>query len=206
MSRYKRKDHLYKQAKESGYRSRAAYKLIELDKKHRILSRGMKVVDLGCFPGSWMQVALERVGKRGAVTGIDLRQVEPLTINEVSATILLGDIRDEAMQQSILDSLGGKADVVLSDMSPQLSGISFRDVAASVELVRTALEFCKVCLRNKGTFVAKLFPGEDTDMLLKEMPPLFDKVANVRLKSTRTSSNELYVVGKTFRIPEERNQ
>lgn len=201
---YQRKDHLYAKAKEEGYRSRAAYKLAELDKKHRLLRAGARVVDLGCFPGGWLQVAAEKVGAAGVVVGVDLKQVEPIPVKGKVLTapvIFQGDLNDPEIQRSIVESCGGPADLVLSDMSPQLSGIRFRDAAYSAELVRLALGFCSQVLRPGGSFVAKVFPGQECEEIAPEVRKVFQKFSRENLDSSRRTSNEMYFVGLGFRGP-----
>lgn len=192
---YDRKDHLYKKAKEQGYRSRAAYKLLELDKKYKLFHKGDKVVDLGCFPGGWLQVSHEKVGPEGVVVGVDLVPVAPIGITSDSVNIIEGDFSDSSVVEELVQALNGPADLVISDMSPKLSGVRFRDVAASVELVELALSFADSVLRPGGSFIAKVFPGQDTEELIRGMRTKFSRLAREHLDSTRKTSNELYVVG-----------
>ncbi len=196
---YERKDRLYQQAKEQGYRSRAAYKLDELNKKRKFLHKGTRVLDLGCFPGGWLQVALEKIGPTGVVIGVDLREVKPVVSSTGNkAHILLGDINDPCIQEAIRKEADGLVDVLLSDMSPQLSGIRFADVARSASLVEQAYLTAVSVLRDGGVFVAKIFPGEEADELFDEIRPQFKKLERIVLKSTRKSSNELYLFGAGF--------
>lgn len=201
--RYDRKDRLYQQAKEEGYRSRAAYKLLELDAKLRILRAGAKVVDLGSFPGGWLQVAKKAVGPKGIVIGVDLRPLEPFSPEETAGRglpiVIEGDIGDPNVREAMLAHLGGKADVVLSDMSPRLTGIRFGDVARSAEVVELALAFAEDALRPGGTFIAKIFPGNETDLLVRAAKKSFESLGRQVLKSTRQTSTEIYVVGRGFR-------
>ena len=202
MSTYNRKDRLYQQAKSEGYRSRASYKLIEIDKKFKILKNGFTVIDLGCFPGGWLQVSLERVGAKGKVIGIDLKDVDPLTVKvgqlPVVAEIIKGDIESEESLSQIKELCDGRAHVVLSDLSPPLSGISFRDTHYSCELVRMAFEFTGKILSQNGSFVAKIFPSPEADELAEYIAKYFNNFTRENLKSTRTSSNEYYFVGRGF--------
>ena len=198
---YKRKDHLYKRAKAEGYRSRAAFKLHELNNKYKILRPGLTVVDLGCFPGGWLQVAMQEVSPGGRVIGIDLVQVQGFSPAEVSVlgikqapTIICGDIRDRAAREEILQNAGQLVDVVLSDMSPKLSGISFKDSSASAELVNVALESCSELLRQKGTLVAKIFPGPESDEMARVCRERFARFHRVGLKASRNTSKEFYFV------------
>ncbi len=197
---YNRKDTLYQQAKENGYRSRAAYKLLELDKKYKLLTSGAAVVDLGCFPGGWLQVAAEKLGASGKVVGVDLVSVEklPALPGKSEPVILQGDFLSPQTQEAITTALGTKADVVLSDMSPKLSGIRFRDVAAATALVEQGFLFCSSILKQGGVYVAKVFPGNDTDDLVKRIRPSFEKVQREQLRSSRKTSNEFYLLCRGY--------
>ena len=198
---YNRKDHLYEKAKAAGYRSRAAYKLLELNKKFRLLNTGATVLDLGCFPGGWLQVAQEKVGD-GLVVGIDLNEVEPLSVNKKMTrlpVIIHGDLNDSQLQDEIENICGRRADLVLSDMSPKLSGIRFRDASLSAELLELAFRMCERFLRPGGNFAAKIFQGQETDDFIKKMRPRFGRISRENLDSSRKSSTELYVVAQDFR-------
>ncbi len=202
---YNRKDSLYRRAKQEGYRGRAAYKLIELDTKYKLLRSGLKVLDLGCFPGGWLQVARERVGASGLVIGADLVPVDPFPEPSepegkgfAKTVILRGDVTEEEMQATLREHLQGDADLILSDMSPKLSGIQFRDVARSAELVETVYRVAGKLLRQGGNVVVKVFPGAETDALFKEYQKSFRKVSRPRLKSTRAGSDEIYFVAEQF--------
>ena len=200
MPNYNRKDHLYHQAKEEGYRSRAAYKLLELDKKFHLLKKSAKIIDLGCAPGSWLQVASAKVGSSGVVIGIDRLPVQPF-IKESFANkgcrpvILQGDILDPQIQAKVIETAGGHVDVVLSDMSPDLSGVYFRDASDSAELVQMAFNIASDVLKAGGAIVTKIFPGTEADEIFKAMQPHYAKLTRETLKSTRTTSKEIYFVG-----------
>jgi 23S rRNA (uridine2552-2'-O)-methyltransferase len=198
---YHRKDSWYRKAKDAGYRSRAAYKLLELDRKAQLLRTGMKVVDLGCAPGGWLQVAARKVGKKGRIVGVDLLSVEPLNIAQVE--VVLGDIRDRDMIEVILEKLKGKADLVLSDMAPNTSGVSFKDHHGSIELVRMALETAIKVLVVGGTFVAKIFEGPDTNLLVDDIKIRFSKVRRIKPDTTRKGSRELYLVAHSLKGEKE---
>ena len=193
-----RKDRLYHAAKESGYRSRAAFKLIELDKRFKLFRPGMRVLDLGSFPGGWVQIALERVKSSGKVVGVDLRAVEEVLIKGARAEIFIGDITAADTQGKVLDAIGGKADIVLSDLSPQLTGIKFQDSVRSAELVQTGIEVCEKVLAPGGTFVAKIFPGAEAEEIAKEIRKRWKNFTRCSLDATRKSSNELYFVARNF--------
>ena len=195
MSRnYKRKDHFYQRAKEEGYRSRAAYKLLELDRRFRVFKPSSVVVDLGCFPGGWLQVASQKI-RRGKIVGIDLRPLEPLPASQAEIDILLGDITEVEMAEKLLNVSGGRVDVVLSDLSPKLSGIKLRDSVRSAELVETAFNFAESVLKPGGSFIAKIFPGEECEHLAKKIRGNFKKFSRPVLDSSRNSSKEMYFVG-----------
>ncbi len=194
---YTRKDALYLKAKAEGYRSRASYKLLELNKRERLFRKGMKVVDLGCFPGGWLQVAANLVSPKGRVVGIDLKEVEPLGLENVD--ILLGDASNRENIEKILSLLGGRSQLLLSDMSPALTGTKFGDAAKSAETARIAFELADDLLKANGSLVAKVFPGEEANELFKEFKGCYKSLRRVKLKSTRTSSNEYYIVAKNFK-------
>lgn len=202
MASYDRKDRLYRQAKEEGFRSRAAYKLRELDEKFRFLRPGAAVVDLGSFPGGWLQVAQQLVGPKGKVVGVDLRPLEPFSAQECAGkgipVVLQGDLRSVEIQEEILRLTGRPADVVISDLSPQLTGIKFGDAARSAELVELGFDFAERVLRQGGTFVAKIFPGPESDQLGQRMRKRFANLTRHCLKSSRQTSNEFYFVGRGF--------
>ncbi len=189
---YNRKDALYNQAKDEGYRSRAAYKLQELHQKLKIFKGGDKVLDLGCYPGGWVQVASKLVGPKGLVVGIDRVEVEPF--NDSNVQIIHGDILDSKN----IELLGNNKpfDVIMSDMSPSLSGIKEKDDAGMAELLGIALEFAKDNLSKSGWFLAKTFPGADCDELLRLERSKWIKFQFTNLKSTRGSSIEKYVYAK----------
>lgn len=194
---YERKDAFYRRAKAEGYRSRAAYKLVELHRRHKILRRGSRVLDLGSWPGGWLQVAADVVGPGGRVVGVDLVAVDPLP--QAWITVIRADLGHENVRQQIDDALGGPADVVLSDMAPKLSGIRDRDEARAEELARLALRLSRVHLRPGGQLLVKLFDGSETPTLLAELRECFGRVNPVRPEATRKGSAELYGICTGFR-------
>lgn len=194
---YERKDAYYRRAKSEGFRSRAAYKLLEIDRRLKILRRGDRVVDLGSWPGGWLQVAAAAVGPGGRVVGIDLVAVDPLP--EAWVTLFCADLADENVQARIGAALGGPADVVLSDMAPKLSGIRARDEARASELVHLALGFARRHLRPGGRFLVKLFDGPESNQLLAELRKSFGKVKGIRPEATRRGSAELYADCSDYR-------
>lgn len=189
---YERKDTFYRKAKREGYRARSAYKLIELNQEFRLLRPGARVIDLGSWPGGWVQVAAELVGTKGKVVGIDLVALEPLANPQV--TLLQGDATDPVQQEKILAALGGLADVLLSDMSPKLSGIKEVDEARAMELCRAALHCAQILLRPGGTLLTKVFMGPEHKTFLAEARTLFASVKTTKPESSRKGSAETYVV------------
>lgn len=188
---YQRKDAWYHRAKREGYRSRAAYKLLELDRRLRLFRRGQRVVDLGCAPGGWLQVAAERVGSQGRVVGIDRLACEALPDPQV--IILRGDVNDPASPATIHRALGGAAQLVLSDMAPDTSGVGFADHVRSVELVRLAWQLAGRLLADRGRLLAKVFEGEDLAGLVSAMKSQGAVVKRLRPQVTRKASRELYL-------------
>jgi 23S rRNA (uridine2552-2'-O)-methyltransferase len=194
---YRRKDAFYARARAVGYRSRAAFKLLELAQRTRLFRRGDRVLDIGAWPGGWLQVAAELVGPTGKVIGIDLHPIEPLPGRHVTTQV--GDIGDEMARQRIVDACQGQVDVVLSDVAPKLSGVRVRDEARSEALAACALALCEKVLRPGGTFVMKLFTGEAATRLVRELRVRFDDVRTSRPEATRRGSSEIYAIAVGFR-------
>lgn len=188
---YERKDAFYKKAKREGYRARSAYKLIELDREFHFLRPGARVLDLGSWPGGWVQVAAERVGQSGRVVGIDLVVLEPIPFSQV--TLLQGDVTDPLQQERLRHTLGGPADVLLSDMSPKLSGIKEVDEARAMELCHVALTCASILLRVGGAMLQKVFMGSEHKQLLTEVREVFTIVKTTKPESSRKGSAETYV-------------
>ncbi|WP_254838631.1 23S rRNA (uridine(2552)-2'-O)-methyltransferase [Natronomonas marina] len=185
------KDEYYNRAKQEGYRSRSAYKLQQLDRTADLLSEGDTVVDLGAAPGGWLQVAAERVGESGTVVGVDRQRIDPVDGVET----VRGDMTEESTREDVVD-LVGEADVVVSDMAPNMTGEYELDHARSVHLARTAFETALELLAPGGDFVAKVFEGPDTDDLRADVDAEFEYVRTVHPDASRDSSSELYLVGK----------
>lgn len=198
---YKRKDHLHQRAKSEGLRSRAAYKLRELDSKYGLFTRGSTVLDLGAWPGGWLQIAAEKVGAAGSVLGVDLVALEDISLANV--TTLVGNAGDDEIIAQILAFAPGGFSVVLSDMSPKLTGIREADQAAVSHVVELAWFVAEQVLAPRGHFVAKVFPGPDTDAFVQNLRPAFVKVTRTELKSSRTTSKESYIIGLDRRPSEE---
>ena len=194
---YLRKDRFYKQAKETGYRSRAAFKLIELNDKFRLFRSGMQVIDLGCSPGSWLQVISREIGPSGAVIGVDLEEIGAAPGKNIS--FIRGDIREERTRQVLLSALGRKVDLVLSDMAPHLSGVKFQDHYNSYELAEQAFRVCHMLLKKDGSFVVKIFPGEELEPFRQNLKAFFPKITLFTPEATRRSSTECYIIARGFR-------
>ena len=188
-------DQYYKQAKTYGYRSRAAYKLKQINKKFRILQHGDYVLDLGAAPGGWTQVALEIVGSRGKVIGIDL---EPITkIN--NATFLIGDITNDGIVESIARQIEDKKfDVIISDAAPNISGNYSIDQAKSVYLAESALNLAVQLLKPNGNLVIKVFEGEDFQQFFLKIKKVFRISKKFSPKASRARSSEIYVIGLDY--------
>ncbi len=185
-------DHYVQRARAEGWRSRAAFKLMEVDDKDRLLRPGMVVVDLGAAPGGWSQVAAERVGGNGRVLALDLLDMAPVA----GVEFVKGDFREDAVLAELTLRLAGRpVDLVISDMAPNISGIAVSDQARSMHLAELALEFAVSYLKPGGNFLVKTFQGEGFDALRKAMAAVFDKVAVRKPKSSRDRSSEVYLLG-----------
>jgi 23S rRNA (uridine2552-2'-O)-methyltransferase len=181
------------EARRLGYRSRAAFKLIQLDTRFHLLAPGRSVVDLGCAPGGWTQVAVER--GRGKIVGIDLLATDPIP----GASLLTGDFRDPGAPERIRDLLGGPADLVLSDMAAPATGHAATDHLRIVALAEEAFAFAITILKPGGTFVAKVFQGGTEGALLAALKRAFAEVRHAKPAASRAESAETYVVAKGFR-------
>ena len=195
--RERKRDLYYRLAKKHGFRSRAAYKLKQMQKKYRIISRGDVVVDLGAAPGGWMQVAREAVGEKGFVLGVDLREIRPLGY-ENTATIK-ADVTEPDTPKKILDAIPRKADVVLSDLAPNVSGIWELDHARQIELAEKALKIAEEVLKPEGNMLIKVFQGEMMEDFIRKLKRRFRHVKLVKPKASRSRSAEIYVLGFGFR-------
>jgi len=189
-------DPYVKQAQVDGYRSRASYKLIELNEKDKLIRPGMLVLDLGSAPGGWSQVAGKLVGDSGRVLATDILPMAPIR----NVDFIQGDFTEQEVFDRLLEHLGGaQADLVMSDMAPNLSGIDSADQAASIYLVELALDMARRTLKPKGNFVAKVFQGVGSDDYLKDLRTSFEKVSIRKPASSRSRSREIYVVAKGFK-------
>lgn len=181
-------DPFVKAAHAKGYRSRAAFKLTEIDDKFHLLQRGARVIDLGCAPGGWLQVAVERGA--GAVAGVDLLRVDPVP----PAHILAADFTHPDIGPLLIEKIGGAPDLVMSDMAPNTSGHRQTDHIRIVGLIEAAADFAIDYLRPGGAFVAKAFQGGETEAVIRTLKGAFDQVKHVKPKASRVDSAELYLV------------
>ena len=189
-------DHYVMKAKEEGYRSRACYKLMELDDKDKLIKPGMTVVDLGSAPGGWSQVAAKRVGDHGLVVASDILPMDGIA----GVTFLQGDFTEEAVFDELMTIIGNRpVDLVISDMAPNMSGMSAVDQPSAMYLVELALDMAKQVLKPGGNYAAKVFHGEGFDEYLKDMRQSFQKVVTRKPESSRARSREVYLVGKGFK-------
>ena len=185
-------DFFVKQAKKEGYRSRAAYKLIEIAERDRLLVPGMVVVDLGAAPGGWSQVAAEKLGGRGRVIALDLLEMAALP----GVTFIQGDFREPLVLAELKKNLGNRApDLVISDMSPNISGISVVDKARGMHLAELALEFSADQLNSGGNFLVKVFQGAGFEEFLRTMRASFSRVITRKPEASRGRSSEIYLLG-----------
>lgn len=189
-----RKDQYRRLAKDQGFRARSAYKLLQLNSSYRILKKGSRVVDLGCAPGSWLQVATKEVGSAGKVIGIDIKQVEDVA----GAIVLQGSIEDPGMFEKIADVLGGKVDTVLSDLAPNVSGMWEIDHARQISLSTIALNFARQVLRPGGSAIFKVFEGDMLSEFKAELGKSFGRVLLSKPSASRQQSSELYMVCLDF--------
>lgn len=189
MANYDRKDTYYLKAKEEGYRSRASYKLLEINEKFKLFHKNSKVLDLGAWPGGWLQVA-KKLSPQGFIAGIDLVEIEPIE----GVYTVTGDACDDEKINDILEKAGGKFDIVMSDMSSKLTGIREADQAAICGILELALFVMQKTLKQNGVFIAKVFKGGDIDKIIKEARKLFGTIKRAELNATRKTSNEFYII------------
>jgi 23S rRNA (uridine2552-2'-O)-methyltransferase len=183
-------------SQKDGYRSRAAYKLLQLQEKDRFLRQGQVVVDLGAAPGGWLQVTAPIVGSTGVVIGLDLLPIAPLA----DVTLIQGDFHATTVLQQLADALAGRqADLVISDMAPNISGVSAVDQPRAIYLCELALDFCHQHLRPGGGFVTKVFQGEGFDVFMRDVRDCFVKAKTRKPAASRARSRELYLVATSYR-------
>ncbi|MEM7827946.1 MAG: SAM-dependent methyltransferase [Candidatus Aenigmatarchaeota archaeon] len=193
---WRKDDPVYKKAKAEGYRSRAAFKLKELNNSYHIIKEGNRVVDLGCAPGGWMQYTMEVIGAEGTLVGIDLQEIKPLPFP--NAFFIKADINDPSVVQKIEELLHGRADVVLSDISPKLTGIRDRDMEEARRLWVSILNITKQILKRDGNFLMKAFYSDELKEFVEKIRSMFLFFKITRPDATRKASSEVYLVGKGF--------
>ncbi|MEM0492528.1 MAG: RlmE family RNA methyltransferase [Candidatus Thermoplasmatota archaeon] len=193
----RKNEYYYKKAKQVGYRARSAFKLIQIQYRFHIIKRGDIVVDLGAAPGGWSQVAYELVGKDGLVISVDISTMKPLD----GVVFIQGDMTDPSTLERIKDELpDGKADVIISDMSPDISGSYSVDQARSVYLCEQAFKCAIQILKNHGNFICKIFEGEDTKIFLDNLKKYFKLIKLHSPEASRKSSSEIYIICKDFQV------
>ncbi len=193
---WKKDDPLYRKAKIEGYRSRAAYKLKELNIAYNIIKKGDRVVDLGCAPGGWMQYAIEIIGSEGIIVGVDLQEIKPFPFP--NAFFIRADITDPTLPEKIEKILNGRADTLISDISPKLTGIRDRDMEAAKTLWGSVFNLARQILKREGNFLMKAFYSGELKEFVEEIKVAFIFFKITRPDATRKGSSEVYVVGKGF--------
>jgi 23S rRNA (uridine2552-2'-O)-methyltransferase len=190
-------DEYVKRAQKEGYRARAAYKLLEIDDKDKLIKPGMTVVDLGSTPGSWSQVAVQRIKGQGRVIALDILDMHPIP----GVEFICGDFREETVLRQLETSLNGKpVDLVIADMAPNMSGLKDVDQAGAAYLTELALDFCQQWLKPGGNFLVKVFIGSGFEEIVKQMRGQFEKVVTRKPKASRDRSSEVYLLGQ-YRKP-----
>jgi 23S rRNA (uridine2552-2'-O)-methyltransferase len=185
-------DEFVKRAQKEGYRARAAYKLIEIDDKDKLIKPGMTIVDLGSTPGSWSQVAVQRLKGNGKVIALDILDMTGIA----GVTFIQGDFREEAVLKQLQTAINNKpVDLVIADMAPNISGVKDVDQAGAAYLTELALEFSREWLKPNGNFLVKVFIGAGFDEIVKTMRLHFDKVVTRKPKASRDRSSEVYLLG-----------
>ncbi|MDD2934496.1 MAG: 23S rRNA (uridine(2552)-2'-O)-methyltransferase RlmE [Methylotenera sp.] len=185
-------DPYVKLAQKDGYRARAAYKLMEIDDKDKLIKPGMTIVDLGSAPGSWSQVAVQRLKGHGKVIALDLLDMQPIG----GVTFIQGDFREESVLRLLEEKLNNvQVDLVIADMAPNISGVKDVDQAGAAYLTELALDFSRTQLKPNGNFLVKVFIGAGFDEIIKNMRQMFDKVVTRKPKASRDRSSEVYLLG-----------
>ena len=195
---YRPKDAYHRRARAAGYRARSAYKLTELAARFRLLRRGDHVIDLGAWPGGWLQIAVERIGAEGRAVGVDVVPLEPLPAANVA--LITGDVRDPVVIRAARERLGRPADVVLSDLAPKLTGVAATDQARRSELAASVLGALPHLLRPGGRLLMKVFMGPEQTAVVAQLRKAFADVRTTRPEATRRGSAELYAVGTGYHV------
>ena len=193
----RRKDQFYKLAKERGYRTRSAFKLLQAVRKYRFMKRGDKVVDLGAAPGGWLQVSRQIVGKEGFVLGVDTEPISELPWTNVKA--LVADVTSDSLSSVIINHMGSKVDVVISDVSPKISGAWDVDHTKQLYLAERSLEIAKAVLKRQGNFFVKVFHGPSLKEYRERLAGHFGMVRFVKPPASKQRSSEIYVIAMDYR-------
>lgn len=189
-------DPYVQRAKREGWRSRASYKLMEIDERDHLLKPGMTVVDLGATPGGWSQVAAKKLGGNGRIIALDILEMQPLR----HVTFIQGDFREQAALDALVKSLDDRAvDLVISDMAPNISGIGIADQARAMHLAELALDFAVEHLKPGGNFLVKVFQGDGFEAFLQQMRAAFKQTVTRKPQASRGRSSEIYLLGKEKR-------
>jgi 23S rRNA (uridine2552-2'-O)-methyltransferase len=202
VSAYDRKDHFHQRAKREGFRSRAAYKLLEIQQSQRLLRPGQRVIDLGCWPGGWLQVAGKAVGPSGRVVGVDLAAIDP-PIDYENVFALSGDLTQPPVIKELTELLGGRANVLLCDAAPKLTGIRDTDHAREGELLEAVEGLLGQLLVAGGTLLIKILDGPDAMAVDRRLRQRFDKAKTVKPKASRKGSSERYLLGRGYKEPSQ---
>ncbi|MBU0506566.1 MAG: RlmE family RNA methyltransferase [bacterium] len=193
---FDRKDRFYHKAKKEGYPARSAYKIVELSQKYNIFKKGNTVIDLGAAPGGWFKVGLDSLKGNGKLIGIDLLPLNLATPQ--NAFFLQADFTENTTQDWLKEQCPQGAHWVISDLSPNITGIKFKDTCASYELATMALNFARSVLKLRGGFLCKVFPGGELEALKKDIKSSFKQVKIVIPEATRKSSTEIYIIGTDY--------
>jgi len=185
-----KRDYYRRTAKKEGFRSRAAYKLLEINNSYHVIQKGMYVIDLGCAPGGWLQVANKAVGSSGKILGVDLRPVDPLP----NVVFIQGAVDDNSLAEKILNAMGRKVNVILSDVAPNVSGVWQLDHARQISLTQNAVSLADGVLVRNGSAVLKAFEGEMFNELRDDLKKKFSRVHLYKPRSSRKESSEMYLV------------
>jgi len=191
-------EHYYNKAKEEGYRSRSSFKLKQIHSKFKVFKNAKNVLDLGAAPGGWLQVASEEImDEDGLVLGVDLKEIKPIYADNVAT--IVGDIRDLEVQQEVLGAFFGKADVIMSDMAPDVMGQWEVDQYRQIHLARIALKLCDKLLKGDGWFIVKIFQGGEHIKYIRELKDMFKYVKNFKPQASRSRSSERYIIARYLR-------
>jgi 23S rRNA (uridine2552-2'-O)-methyltransferase len=190
-------DEYVKKAQKAGFRSRAAFKLLEIQEKDRVIKPGMRLVDLGAAPGGWCQVARDLVGEKGQIIALDILPIDPIA----GVSIIQGDFREDGPLEELRNLLGGEpVDLVISDMSPNVTGVGSVDQPRAMYLCELALDFARECLKPGGGLVIKVFQGTGFDEYLKAVRQSFGRVVSRKPDASRSKSREIYLVAGNFKL------